>query len=104
MKKIALASFAVLSLSAVAFAAQPNTYQVTGAVLETSDSTITVEKGKEKWEIAKGDAEGANDVKKGDKVTITYRMTASKIEVKPAAGAKKAAAPKTDAPAATTTH
>lgn len=102
MKKIALATFAILSLSATALAAEPKTYQATGAVLETTDDTITVEKGKEKWEIAKGTAEGAADVKKGDKVTITYRMTASKIEVKPAAGAKKTSkAPAAEGAAAT---
>ena len=105
MKKIVLATFAILSLSATALAAEPKTYQVTGPVLEVSDDTITVQKGSEKWEIAKGSAEGVADVKKGDKVTITYRMTASKVEVKPAAGAKKGA--KSEKPAdgaAATTH
>ena len=71
-----------LLLSLVAFAAQPKTYQVTGKVLEVSADTFTVQKGKEKWEIAKGEAAGAGDVKVGDKVTIEYRMTAAKIEKK----------------------
>ena len=71
-----------LLFSLSSFAAQPKTYQVTGKVLEVSADTITVEKGKEKWEIAKGDAAGAGDVKVGDKVTIEYRMTAAKIEKK----------------------
>jgi len=42
---------------------------------------ITVDKGADgKWEIAKGDVK--TDAKVGDKVTITYRMTATKVEVK----------------------
>lgn len=92
MKKITLIAAAALSLSATAFAAEPKTYQVTGPVLAVTDDTVTVEKGKEKWEIAKSadtKMEGADALKVGDKVTITYRMTAAKIEVKPAKPAKK---------------
>jgi hypothetical protein len=77
-----LALLISLLLSLAAFAAQPKTYQVTGKVLETSADTITVEKGKEKWEIAKGEVANASDIKVGDKVTIEYRMTAAKIEKK----------------------
>lgn len=80
MRRFCFAASLLLSLAA--FAAQPKTYQVTGKVLEVEADTITVEKGKEKWEIAKGNAAGANDIKAGDKVTIEYRMTASKIEKK----------------------
>ena len=35
------------------FAAAPKTYQVTGPVVEVTPDTITVMKGKEKWEIAR---------------------------------------------------
>jgi len=60
-------------------------YQVTGPVLDVTDSKIVVEKGKEKWEIARDkDTKGAKDVKKGDRVTIEYRMIATDIEVKSA--------------------
>lgn len=94
MKKLMLAVVAAVSLStALAFAAQPSTYQVTGQVLAVGDDTITVQKGTEKWEIAKAadtKMEGGDAVKVGDKVTITYRMTASKIELKPAKSAKTA--------------
>lgn len=80
-------------LIAPAFAAT-KTYQVTGPVTEVTEDAITVQKGKEKWEIArdpsttkiKGDAK---EIKKGDNVTVEYRMSATSIEVK---GGKKAAA------------
>ena len=79
--------FAVLMLLAPAAMA----YQVTGPVLEVTDTTIVVQKDKEKWEIARDkDTKSASAVKKGDRVTVDYRMTATSIEVKDAkAGAKK---------------
>ena len=65
------------------------TYQVTGPVLEVTDSTITAQKGKEKWQLARDkETKGAADVKVGDKVTIEYSMTAKSIESK--GGAAKA--------------
>jgi FKBP-type peptidyl-prolyl cis-trans isomerase (trigger factor) len=65
-------------------------YQVTGPVLEVTDTTIVVEKGNEKWEIARDkDTKGAAAVKKGDRVTVDYRMTATSIEVKDAKAAAK---------------
>ncbi len=70
-------------LSGPAFAAQPKTYQVTGPVLELTDDVIVVQKGSEKWEIARtADTKVTGELKKGAKVTIEYRMTAAKIEVK----------------------
>ena len=60
------------------------TYQVTGPVLAVDDTTITVEKGKEKWTVMKDAAAPAGDVKVGDKVTITYKMVATSVESKPA--------------------
>jgi hypothetical protein len=79
----------LLTLSLQSFAAT-KTYQVTGPVLEMTDSTITVQKGKEKWEITKdADSNVKGDLKVGSKVTIEYFMTAKSIEVKPDAKAKK---------------
>ena len=78
-----LLAVAAMSLSTAAFAAGARTYQVTGSVLEMSADTITVQKGKDKWEIGKGaDTKMTGDVKTGDKVTIMYRMTATSIEAK----------------------
>jgi hypothetical protein len=79
-----------VAAAAPARAAAPKTYQVTGPVLEVTDSTVTVEKGKEKWQLArdKDTKVSGGDLKVGDKVTIEYRMTATSIDVKGAAGAK----------------
>jgi hypothetical protein len=70
---------AVCSLLAVpAFA-----YQVTGPVLEVTDTKIVVEKGKEKWEIARTPGTTVKgDIKKGSRVTVEYTMSAVKIEGK----------------------
>ena len=82
LKRLALAA---ALFAAPAFAAGPDAYQVTGVVKETNADSITVMKGKERFEIARGG--DATDVKVGDKVTIHYKMTATKIEVKTAAKA-----------------
>jgi len=87
----------VISLSGLAgstLAAAPSTYQVTGPVLAVTDSTITVQKETEKWEIARdADTKITGDLKVGSKVTITYTMTAKGVTVKDAPAAKPAAAP-----------
>jgi hypothetical protein len=85
-----LSAASLLPLAASAETAK--TYQVTGPVLEVSPTMIAVQKGKDRWEIARdGSTKMPADVKVGDKVTIEYRMTATSVEVKPAAkkGAKK---------------
>ena len=74
-----------LLVASFAFAAPPKTYQVTGPVLELKDDMIVVEKGKDRWEIARGaDTKVTGDLKVGSKVTIEYRMSADTIEVKDA--------------------
>ncbi len=88
MKRMALAVI-LAGLAAPALAAE-KTYQVTGPVVDTSDTAITVKKGNENWEIARTpDTKVEGDVKKGDKVTVHYKMTATSIEAK---GGGKAAA------------
>jgi hypothetical protein len=84
-----------LVLGTVLFAnvagAADKTYQVTGPILEVSDTTITVQKGKEKWEIARTkDTKVTGDLKVGAKVTIMYTMTATSIEAKGEPKAEKA--------------
>jgi len=76
--------FAVLLFAVTtAFAGGPNTYQVTGPVLEVKGDIIVVQKGKDKWEIARDkDTKVTVEPKVGDKVTIHYQMTATDIEVK----------------------
>lgn len=93
MKKVvALAIVLVLAAFSVGYAfAATKTYQVTGPVLEVRPDAVVVQKGTEKWEIARdAGTKVSGDLKVGAKVTIMYRMTAADIEVKPAAaGAKK---------------
>jgi streptogramin lyase len=71
--------------AAPALAAAPDAFQVTGVVKEANADTITVMKGKERFQIARGGDTTALNV--GDKVTIHYTMTATKVEVKTAAKA-----------------
>ncbi|MGE5086121.1 MAG: hypothetical protein ACM3MG_07435 [Bacillota bacterium] len=78
--KALLASLIFLGAS-YSFAAK--TYQVTGPVLEVTDSKIVVEKGKDKWEIERtAGTKVTGDLKVGEKVTIEYSMAADKVEVK----------------------
>jgi hypothetical protein len=66
------------------------TYQVTGPVLEVRPDAVVVQKGTEKWEIAKvASTKVTGDLKVGAKVTIMYTMSATDITVTPAAKAKK---------------
>ena len=82
-----------LLASSVALAAGLNTYQVTGPLLEVKDDAIIVQKGKEKWEIARDkDTKVTGELKVGAKVTIQYTMKAASIDVK--TDAKKAGAKK----------
>lgn len=76
------AAASLLLLAETGWAAGQKTYQVTGPVVDVNDEVIVVQKGKEKWEIARTAETKASDVKKGDKVTVEYRMTATSIEAK----------------------
>jgi len=63
---------------------------VTGPVLEVSDSMIVVQKGKERWEIARdAKTKMQGDVQVDSKVTIMYTMTATEVEAKADKAAKK---------------
>jgi hypothetical protein len=90
MTKCILSIFAALLLIAsVAMAAGPKDYQVTGPVLDVTDDVITVEKGKDKWEIGRNkDTKINGDLKKGSRVTIQYKMNATSVDVKEAGKAK----------------
>jgi hypothetical protein len=93
MKKLLVLAFLASSLLAspgTVRAAGTKTYQVTGPVLELRDDVIVVQKGKEKWEIARSpDTKVKGELKVGAKVTIEYRMTAATVEAKEDAKAKK---------------
>jgi hypothetical protein len=95
MKNLSALALSLCLLAPVgsAFAAAPKTYQATGPVLEVSDDLIVIQKGKEKWEIARSkDTKVTGDLKVGAKVTIEYRMTATTVEAKADKAADKAAA------------
>jgi hypothetical protein len=78
------AFFSVLLLAARGLdAADAKSYQVTGPILELTDTTITVQKGDDKWQIARDkSAKVDGQLKVGAKVTIHYKMVATDIEVK----------------------
>src|SRR5438270_7786276 len=98
-KMFSLITAASLAFGGIAFAGA-KTYQVTGPVLEVNDSMITVQKGKDRWELDRDSNTKVNgDVKVGDKVTINYTMTAKDVEVK-AAKAEKGTKKEKASPAA----
>jgi len=85
MKKILIFTCAVFFVAAISFAAGPKTYQVTGPVLEVKGDMIVVEKGNEKWEIARdATTKVTGELKVGSKVTIEYTMKATTVVVKDA--------------------
>jgi hypothetical protein len=89
VKRILSLFAAAFLLTSVAIAAGPKDYQVTGPVLDVSDDIITVQKGSDKWEIGRNkDTKINGDLKKGSKVTIQYKMTATTVDVKDAGKAK----------------
>jgi hypothetical protein len=80
----------VLALGSTMRADSPKSYQVTGPVLEMNDSMIVVQKGKERWEIARdAKTKMQGDVQVGTKVTVMYTMTATEVEAKAGKAAKK---------------
>lgn len=83
MKLTAAISGIALLAATTAFAAPVKTYQVTGPVLEVKDDMIVVQKGSEKWEIARDkDTKVTGDLKVGSKVTVKYSMKAATIDAK----------------------
>lgn len=101
MKKILIVTSALLLSSTAAFAGG-KTYQVTGPVLELTDSKIVVDKDGEKWELKRDSSTKLPDtVKVGSKITAKYSMTATDVEDKsPAPKADAKADKKADAKAA----
>jgi hypothetical protein len=90
----------VVALLAVAVAFSAQAYQVTGEVVEVSDSKIVVkqEKGKnkgEKFEMTRGaDTKVTGDLVKGATATVEYTIAAKSVEVKAAKAPKAAKAKK----------
>ncbi|QXE90466.1 hypothetical protein KP001_18985 [Geomonas subterranea] len=81
--KVITALMGITLLAATTVYAGPKSYQVTGPVLEVKDDMVVVQKGSEKWQIAKDkDTKITGDVKVGSKVTIMYTMKAASIDAK----------------------
>ena len=75
-----LAAFGLV-ISGTAFAAGAKSYQITGTVVASTGSMITVQKGTERWEIdIDPTVKGTADLKVGSTITITYVMSATKVE------------------------
>ena len=88
LKIICLLAAASLALSSTVFGAGAKTYQIKGTVVAMTGSKITVEKGTEKWEIDLDPTiKATGDVKVGATVTVTYVMSATKVEGSAAAAA-----------------
>jgi len=81
--KRALAVFITALFLGAAPLAMAKDYQVTGPVVDVKDDAIIVKKGSDNWEIARDkDTKTTGEIKKGDKVMIKYKMTATSIEGK----------------------
>jgi len=84
MKRTILAIGLVMALVVPAVALAVDSYQVTGTVTDfDKDKSITVLKGKEKFEITiDRETKISGEVKKDAKVTVKYKMTATSVEGK----------------------
>lgn len=89
MKPIAaLAATAILG-AALGWAAAAASYQKTGVVKEVSADSFTLDLGKEEWRFyTDGGTAGKDALKAGEKVTVTYKQVATKVESKGAAKKK----------------
>jgi hypothetical protein len=88
MRKIKCVCAGALCAAALIGISAPNatsvkTYQVTGPLLEQTPNSIVVQKGKDRWELARDqNTKITGDLQVGSKVTITYTMVAQEVEVK----------------------
>ena len=84
MKKHALLLGLVVSLAFTgSVLADDHNYQVTGPVLAVTATSITVQKGKDPWEVSRDtNTKITGDIKVGSKVTIKYHMVADTVTVK----------------------
>jgi hypothetical protein len=88
---VAALTAALLLCSSLVLASPVKTYQVTGPILEVRNDMIAVQKGNDRWEVARDPSTSmkGGTPKVGDKVLIEYRMSATSVEVKPGAAAAK---------------
>jgi hypothetical protein len=85
MRMKSFATFAAIGVlgAALGWAAAASTYQKTGVVKEVAADSFTLDLGKEEWRFYTDGGTGGKDaLKAGDKVTVTYKQVATKIESK----------------------
>ena len=85
----------MLAMSTSVFAAAGKTYEMTGTIVAATGTTLAVEKGGEKYEFAIDPAtiKGSAELKVGSTVTVTYVMSATKVETKGASAAATSPTP-----------
>jgi len=91
--KLLLSLIAAASLTASngALAAGAKSYQVTGTILEVKPTMIAVQKDGDRLEMdLDPQTKVSGELKVGSTVTITYVMSATKVEAAAAAGAPEA--------------
>jgi hypothetical protein len=90
MKRIFLLAAFSLGLCGAVFAAGAKTYQITGTVVAATGSMVAVQKGTERFEfdIDPATTKGSAEIKVGSTVTVTYVMSATKVEAAGGPGAK----------------
>ena len=94
MKPLTFVVAAALLGSALGWAAAAASYQKTGTVKEVSADSFTLDLGKEEWRFyTDGGTTGKDGIKAGDKVTVTYKQVATKVENKGGAKPETAKAP-----------
>jgi hypothetical protein len=87
-RKLLLLCASIFFITSTAFAATKS-YQVTGPIVESNDKMIVVQKGKDRWELQRTPDTKVNaNLKPGEKVTISYSMTANDVEAKETKTAK----------------
>ena len=92
MKSLAVLSATAVLGAALGWAAAAASYQKTGIVKEVAADSFTLDLGKEAWRFyTDASTTGKDALKAGDKVTVSYKQLATKIEAK---GATKASAKK----------
>jgi hypothetical protein len=83
IKTVAWLSAAVTLGTALGWAAAAASYQKTGTVKEVATDTFVLDLGKEQWRFyTDANTGGKEALKAGDKVTVTYKQVAVKIEAK----------------------
>lgn len=84
IRTTALVLVGLLAGAVLGFAAAAATYQKTGVVKEVSADSFTLDLGKEQWRFyTDASTQGKDVVKAGQKLTVTYKQLATKIEAKP---------------------